>query len=217
MKKSIFFLFISILTFTSQAQLKNTRWKGTIKGDNPRNVILDFKNDGVSVYTVSDSEMVETMTYTMDPTSFTVKKIEGQSDCDNNVLGKYSFNIKKDSMFLKMITDPCDDRSSALTETKWTKWKNHPEIKLSEAILKQYVGEYEFDAGHHLFITLDNGRLYIEGPNNNLPKSPIYPETETKFFIKVAGVEIDFVKDAHGKVIKFISHEEKDYELKKVK
>ncbi|HTQ64338.1 MAG TPA: DUF3471 domain-containing protein [Puia sp.] len=217
MKKIIFFSSVCILSFSVQAQLKNTRWKGTIKGDNPRNVILDFKNDGVSVYTVSDSEVVETMTYTMNDTSFTLKKIEGQSDCDNNTLGKYRFRKKKDSMFIKMISDACDDRSSALTETKWIKWKDHPEIKLSESVLKQYVGEYEFDAQHHLFITYENGSLYIEGPNNNLPKSRIYPETETRFFIKIAGVEIDFAKDAHGKVIKFISHEEKDYELKKIK
>ena len=217
MKKITFFLLVSILSCSIRAQLSNTRWKGTIKGDNPRNVILDFKKEGVSVYTVSDSEMVETMTYTMNDTSFTLKKIEGQSDCDNNTLGTYRFRKSKDSMFVKMISDACDDRSSALNETKWIKWKDHPEIKLSEFDLKQYVGEYEFDAQHHIFITYENGSLYIEGPNNNLPKSRIYPETETKFFVKVAGVELDFVKDAHGKVVKFISHEEKDYELKKVK
>jgi hypothetical protein len=217
MKKITLFLSLLVISGSLLAQLNNTRWKGTIKGDNPRNVILDFKKNEASVYTVSDSEMVETMTYTRDDTSFTVKKIDGQSDCDNTVTGKYKFRIVKDSMFVKLVSDPCDDRSSALDQTKWIKWKDHPEIKLSESILKQYVGEYEFDAQHHIIVTIENGHLYIEGPNNNLPKTPIYPETETKFFVKLAGVELDFVKDKNGKVTKFISHEEKDYELKKIK
>jgi hypothetical protein len=33
----------------------------------------------------------------------------------------------------------------------------------------------------------------------------------------LAGVEFDFVKDANGKVIKFISHEEEDHDVKKIK
>ena len=207
---------IAIASLSAVAQLKNTRWKGTIKGDNPRNVILDFKADKVILYTVSDSEIVETMTYTMSENSFTVTKIDGQSDCDNSTPGKYSFKMEGGAMFIKLVNDPCGDRSSALDATKWTKWKDHPEVKVDESVLKQYVGVYEFDAQHHLTITLENGRLYIEGPNNNLPKSPLISESKTKFFLKLAGVEIDFVKDASGKVVKFISHEEQDQEVRKI-
>ena len=217
MKSIIFFSVVLLISFSANAQLAGTRWKGTIKGDNPRNVIMDFKNSEVIVYTVYDSQMVEKMTYTMDNSSFTLLKTEGQSDCDNNTPGKYKFGIKKDSMFVSLLADVCTDRSSALDATKWIKWKDHPEVKVSESIMQQYVGTYEFDAQHHLFITLENGRLQIEGPNNNLPKSTMYAQSNTRFFIKVAGVEIDFVKDAKGKVTKFISHEEKDYEVKKIK
>ena len=217
MKKIFFILITTVLSATTIAQLKNTRWKGAIKGDNPRNVILDFKKDTVVLYTVSDSEIVETMTYTINNGAFIVKKINGQSDCDNTTPGKYGFTIKGDKMFIKLITDVCSDRSSALDTTHWTKWKDHPEVKVSENILKQYVGLYEFNPQHQLTITLENGRLFIEGPSNNLPKSPLIPESNTKFFLKIAGVEFDFVKDASGKVIKFISHEEQDYDVKKIK
>jgi hypothetical protein len=217
MKQTFFILLSAVLSASAIAQLKNTRWKGTIKGDNPRNVILDFKKDTVVLYTVSDSEIVETMTYTASNATFTVKKIEGQSDCDNSTLGKYGFEIKGDKMFIKLITDVCSDRSSALDTTKWTKWKDHPEVKVSENILKKYIGVYELNPQHQLTITLENGRLFIEGPNNNLPKSSLTPESNTKFFLKIAGVEFDFVKDANGKVIKFISHEEQDYDVKKIK
>ena len=217
MKKILFILLTTIVSASAFAQLQHTRWKGTIKGDNPRNVILDFKKDTVVLYTVSDSEIVETMIYTASNATFTVQKIEGQSDCDNATPGKYGFEIKADKMLIKLIIDVCSDRSSALDTTKWTKWKDHPEVKVSENVLKQYVGVYEFNPQHQLTITLENGRLFIEGPSNNLPKSPLIPESNTKFFLKIAGVEFDFVKDASGKVIKFISHEEQDYDVKKIK
>lgn len=99
----------------------------------------------------------------------------------------------------------------------WKKWKDYPGIKIDESILKQYVGVYEVDEAHPINITVENGTLYAEGPNNGLPKSPFIAITEAKFFLRIAAVEMDFVKDAKGNVIKLISHEEKDYELKKVK
>jgi hypothetical protein len=217
MKKVIILLLLSLPSFSLLAQLGNSRWKGTIRGDEPRNVILDFHKDSLSVYTISDSSMVETMTYSAKDGVLALKKIEGQSDCDNSVIGKYGFEIKGDIMYVKLLEDPCNDRSFALDTTKWFRWKDHPEVKVNESVLKQYVGEYEFDAGHHIIITLENGRLQAEGPNNNLPKSTLYAESDSKFFLKIAGVEIDFVKNSKGEVIKLISHENEDYELKKIK
>lgn len=217
MNKVIILLLLSLPSFPLFAQLKNTRWKGTIHGDKPRNVILDFHKDSVALYTVSDSSIVERMTYSVKDGVIILDKIDGQSDCDNNVTGKYRFEIKGGILYIKLLADPCGDRSSALDSTKWFKWKNHAEVKVNESILKQYVGEYAFDAGHHIIISLENGRLQAEGPNNNLPKSTLFAESNTKFFLKVAGVEIDFVKDSKGEVTKFISREEKDYELKKIK
>ncbi len=217
MKTIIFILAATIASASSFAQLQNTSWTGRINGDYPRNAILSFKKDSLILYTVSDSEVVERMTYTLSGTTITLNKIDGQSDCDNSTPGKYGFGFKDGKMLIKLISDACNDRSSAFDTTRWRKWKNHPEVKLSEHILKQYVGVYEFDAQHLFTITLENGRLYIEGPNNNLPKSLMTPESNTKFFLKIAGVEFDFVKDASGKVIKFISHEDEDHELKKIK
>jgi len=209
-----FALFIFLLT---NAQIINTKWKGNILGDNPRVVMLDFKKDKFDIFTVSDSSLVETMSLVVDKNIFTVKKIDGQSDCDNLVVGKYEYSIRKDSMFIKKISDDCDDRSSALDNTKWAKWKNYVFIKVDESILKQYVGVYQLDANHQVTIGFENGGLYMESATNNLPKVPIYAISKTKFFLKIAAVEVDFVKDASGRVVKFISHEEKDYELKKIR
>ena len=63
---------------------------------------------------------------------------------------------------------------------------------------------------HPITINLNQGVLYAEGVNNGLPKSPFTTVTQTKFFLRIAGVEMDFVKDANGKIVKLISHEAKD-------
>jgi hypothetical protein len=177
MKKFTFIVFLSLLSVTLLAQFSHSSWQGTVRGDNPRNAILNFRKDSLLLFAVSDSSLIEVMTYTVKDMVLTMQKVEGQSDCDNNTIGKYRLSIEKGTLIVKMIADPCQDRSSALDGTMWQKWKAHPEVHVDGEILKQYTGEYEFDAGHHIFITLEKGYLQAEGPNNNLPKSPLYPES----------------------------------------
>jgi hypothetical protein len=164
MKKLLLILLVSFMSVSLQAQLSNTRWKGRLKGDYPRSVILDFKTNNFNIYMISDSSMVERMTYTITGNELTVKKVDGQSDCDNTVTGKYQFRIKKDSMVISKLSDECYDRSSAFDQTKWVKWKDQPEVKVAESVLKQYTGVYAMDDQHQIFITLEKGRLQAEGP-----------------------------------------------------
>jgi hypothetical protein len=216
--KKISLLLLSFITSAPViAQLENTRWKSTVTIGEPVNVIFDFKKDTVALYRVADGTLIENMSYIYNNASFTLRKIAGQSDCDNTTPGKYSFKITHDKMFIKLVKDDCYDRSSVINDTEWSVWKEPVAIKVSEAILKQYVGRYETDAAHPIAITLENGILYAEGPDNKLPKSPLTPESNTKFFLRIAGVEWHFIKDAKGHVVSLISHEAKDYELKKVR
>jgi len=208
-------IFLSISA--TKAQLANTTWQGLIKGDAPRRVLLEFKKDSLNMLSVGDSTLQEKMMCAISGNSLLLFKVNGVSDCDNTTPGNYQFEIKKDSLFISLISDKCDDRSSAINGTKFIRWRKHIDIKVDQSILKQYTGEYALNDQHRFIITLENGRLYMEGPNDNLPKSPLYPQSNTRFFLPVAGVEFDFVKDSNGKVTKFISHEEKDYELKKIK
>lgn len=182
----------------------------------PLNTLMDFRKDTVLIYTVADSNLIERMTYTSDDTSFTLLKIDGQSDCYKEP-GKYHFAITGDNLVLKLLADECYDRYSVIQNTTWKKWKDYPGLKVAESILKTYTGVYAVDESHPITISLYNGVLYAEGPNNGLPKSPFIPVTESKFFLRIAGVEMDFIKDANGKVVKMISHEEADHELKKIK
>jgi hypothetical protein len=217
MKKILLLILPLAIQFNASAQLAGTKWVGTIKGDNPRKVYFNFNEGGFSVNTVSDSSLVEMMVYSVEGNQLTVKKIDGQSDCDNGSTGKYTFRTTKDSLFIKLKEDACTDRSSALDAFAGVKWKKHPEVKVDPSILKQYVGVYTLDANRELNISLENGQLQIEGPKIGLPKLPLIAVSNSRFFLKIAYVEMDFVRDASGKVTKMISHEEKDYELKKTK
>jgi hypothetical protein len=218
MKKNSFAFIATFLFVSASAQLENTRWKARLKiNEGLLITIFDFKKDTLSIYAVADSTLIERMIYTNNDSSFTLLKIEGQSDCDNANTGEYGFTLTGDSLFLKLIKDNCYDRFSVIQNTRMVKWKNYPGIIVDEAILKQYTGVYGLDDAHPITISLEKGVLYAEGPNNKLPKSPFTAVTESKFFLRVAGVEMDFVKDAKGNIVKLISHEEKDYELKKIK
>ena len=216
MKKNAL-LFVATLLFNAAfAQLENTRWKTLLQINGPVNTLMDFRKDTVLIYTVADSNIIERMTYTIGDTSFTLVKIDGQSDCYKEP-GKYRFTITGDNLLLKLLADECYDRYSVIQNTTWKKWKDYPAIKVAESILKTYTGVYAVDESHPITISLNNGVLYAEGPNNGLPKSPFTPVTQSKFFLRIAGVEMDFVTDVNGKVVKMISHEETDHELKKIK
>ena len=127
MKKTSLAILATVVFASASAQLKNTRWNATLELNGSVNTMIDFGKDTALVYTVSDSTMIEKMTYTSNDTSFTLMKIEGQSQCDN-IPGKYGFTIKENNLSVKVLKDECYDRSNVLENTTWTRWKE-PNMK----------------------------------------------------------------------------------------
>jgi CubicO group peptidase (beta-lactamase class C family) len=80
------------------------------------------------------------------------------------------------------------------------------EIKVDPDLLKQYVGQYDLDKKHHAYITLENGQLQMEAPQGGLPKSPLFAKASNVFYLKIVAAEIEFTKDASGKVNEMIVH-----------
>ncbi|MEP6948766.1 MAG: serine hydrolase domain-containing protein [Ginsengibacter sp.] len=82
------------------------------------------------------------------------------------------------------------------------------EVKLSEDILRQYIGEYVFKIGHKLIVTLENAKLFIEDTNpiDRLPKVRLYAESENKFYMKEAPLKFEFVKDTVNNSLKIITY-----------
>jgi serine-type D-Ala-D-Ala carboxypeptidase/endopeptidase len=72
----------------------------------------------------------------------------------------------------------------------------HTEITLAPDLLARYVGNYAFTQGFTIAITLENGQLMEQLTGQ--PKFPIFPETETRFFLKVVEATIEFQVDSAG-------------------
>ena len=60
------------------------------------------------------------------------------------------------------------------------------------------MGEYELAPGFFIVITREDGKLM--GQATGQPKVELYPEAETKFFLKVVDGQVEFVKSEDGKV-----------------
>lgn len=95
---------------------------------------------------------------------------------------------------------------------------NQTEMYLPDSVLTKYVGKYDFDKKHHVYITLDNHVLQMEAPEGGLPKSPLFPADSNHFYLKIIDAKIEFTADASGNVTQLISHYKgKDESCKKVK
>ena len=121
MRKIIMILLIPFIAISANAQFTNTKWKGTLQLDPPTDVVFDFRKDTAEVFTLSDNASLEIMLYTVKDSVLTIQKITGKSDCDENVIGKYKFEMKNDQLVFIRMEDPCDDRGNVLDKSKWTK------------------------------------------------------------------------------------------------
>lgn len=90
----------------------------------------------------------------------------------------------------------------------------HTEVSLPRETLAAYAGTYRFTPGDRtVMVTLEGNRLMAQLAGAPAP-FPIYPESETKFFLKSAppgssvgvNMQLEFVKDASGRVTGLIVH-----------
>jgi len=71
------------------------------------------------------------------------------------------------------------------------------------------VGAYQMPGGAgpgvRMLITLDGNQLASQ--LGNQPRWPIFPESETMFFLKVVDAQIEFIKDSGGAVTHLVLHQ----------
>jgi CubicO group peptidase (beta-lactamase class C family) len=87
-------------------------------------------------------------------------------------------------------------------------------VSVSEDVLRQYTGKYQLAPNFLLTISSNDGRIY--GQATGQEKLEIFPEAQNKFFLKIAPIEIEFIKDASGKISKAILYQNGAHEAKKV-
>jgi CubicO group peptidase (beta-lactamase class C family) len=77
-------------------------------------------------------------------------------------------------------------------------------VTLDTALLRQYVGDYQIGPNAIFTMVLEDGHLY--GQAKGLGKMELFAEKKDLFFTKVPDGEIEFVRDADGKIEKLIVH-----------
>ena len=112
-----------LMAVASKAQLKNTKWQGTMNVPDETPVMLDFKNDSVDILVVENGMVAESMSYLAQDSIITMKKTSGHSPCNVDDVFKVKYLIKDDKLFISTISDPCDERAASWTKEPFTRVK----------------------------------------------------------------------------------------------
>lgn len=94
------------------------------------------------------------------------------------------------------------DLAAVLFNERYEQPTERKAIKVDTGIYAAYVGEYDFGQNRLLTITREGDKLFAQ--RSGAPRSEMFPESETSFFLEVADVRFVFVKDGAGKVIGMI-------------
>lgn len=95
-------------------------------------------------------------------------------------------------------TTGADDLGFHLLNEKFELKELKAPVTVDESILASYVGEYEINPGFNITVTLESGNLFIQATNQ--PRVNIYPESETKFFLKVVPAKVEFKRNTANQV-----------------
>lgn len=87
----------------------------------------------------------------------------------------------------------------------YEKPKARSEINVDKSILQQYVGEYQLSPTFSINVTFEGNSLKAQATNQ--PQFDLYAESENFFFLKVVDAQVEFIKDATGKVTDLILYQ----------
>jgi CubicO group peptidase (beta-lactamase class C family) len=79
------------------------------------------------------------------------------------------------------------------------------EVKLPAAKLDDYIGSYQLAPGFILKVTREGDQMFTQATGQ--PKIKIFASAEDKFFLKVVDAQLDFHREADGKVSKVTLHQ----------
>ena len=79
------------------------------------------------------------------------------------------------------------------------------ELSVSDEVMQRYVGKYELAPNFILTIRHEPGQLYAQATGQ--PEFPIFPSSETKFYLKVVEAQVEFFKNDSGEVESLILYQ----------
>ncbi|RYE09910.1 MAG: hypothetical protein EOP44_02045 [Sphingobacteriaceae bacterium] len=123
MKNVIAIFVLCMISFSANAQLAGTKWKGKVNIPNSTEVIFDFKTDVADVVTTTGMP-VESCSYTIKSDTITFKKLKGGSPCPVSSMFTVQFSVKDNQMNIIPLTDDCEGRKDTFTREAFIKIKD---------------------------------------------------------------------------------------------
>ncbi len=88
-------------------------------------------------------------------------------------------------------------------------------VSLRNEVFDRYAGKYELAPNFFLTISREGGRFLLQATGQ--PPAELYPEAETKFFLRVADAQVTFITDPSGVTHSLLLHQNgRDLKGKKV-
>ena len=96
---------------------------------------------------------------------------------------------------------------SIATEYGWPDFRPvvRTEVKVDRTTLARYVGTYHFAPDFDIAVRLEGDRLLIQATGQD--PAPMFPESQTRFFLKAVDAEIEFQSNEKGQVTGMILHQ----------
>lgn len=98
-----------------------------------------------------------------------------------------------------------NDLAAILYNKPYTIPVANKEIKLDDAVLQQFVGEYQLAPNFSINFTLKEAYLY--GQATGQPPFQLFAKSDKRFFLKAIEAEVEFIKNAEGKVTEMILYQ----------
>ena len=122
---------------------------------------------------------------------------------------------RKGVVVLSNSANDIDDIGLHLLESQYELSRERTAIKVDPNTYSAYVGRYELAPNVFFTISREGGRLMVQLTGQ--PRFEIFPESETKFFLKVVDAQLDFRKDDKGQVTHLVLHQNQvDQTAKKI-
>jgi CubicO group peptidase (beta-lactamase class C family) len=83
--------------------------------------------------------------------------------------------------------------------------KPRQQVTIDPAILSNYIGTYELGPEFSIAVTAEGGQLFIQASGQE--RFPAFPESDTKFFLKVVDAQISFERGQDGAVTGLVLHQ----------
>lgn len=160
--------------------------------------VYDFSDSSTRIITVEDNQL-----FSQRPGSnkFKLFPIKKNTFSFENSFATIHFN--EDGKEVKAVF------ANRINKTEGVKTNKpipiHNEIQLESEILKRYTGVYEIQPGFDIVITLEGNKLMSQATGQE--KIQIFPESQTKFFLKVVDAQIEFVENEKGVFESFILYQ----------